>query len=237
MLVRTFYAIYVVLCVAITAGSAAYGIAFAGNLSGIVPKTIDTGEAGSLATSVLIDLGLLAIFALQHSVMARPGFKRWWTRLVPQPLERSTYLLLTGLALFCLYWQWHPIPILIWSLENPFVRMLLRAISWAGLAIVVWAQASLHPVHFFGIEQVRLYLRNMAYTPPEFTVPGPYRYVRHPVMIGLLLALWAAPAATAGYVLFAAVLTAYISVRTSMGRIGFDPIAPGRLSIVQSTCS
>ncbi|MEJ7608631.1 MAG: hypothetical protein WKF37_20755 [Bryobacteraceae bacterium] len=163
-----------------------------------------------MAKSLTVDLALLGHFALQHSLMARQSFKRWWTCWVPQPAERSTYLLLTSLVLICLYWQWRPIPNIIWDIESPLPRLLIRMLSLVGLSIVVWAQASLHPGDFLGIRQAYLYAKGMPYTQSEFSIPGPYRYLRHPSMFGLLLALWATPTATAGYLLFAAGLTAYV---------------------------
>jgi protein-S-isoprenylcysteine O-methyltransferase Ste14 len=187
-----------------------YAVGFLGNL--LVPKAIDSGPNGSLPASVIVDALLLLLFAVPHSVMARPAFKRWWTRLVPPPVERSTYVLVSSLSLGLLFWLWRPVPAVVWDVANPVGRWLVRAVFWTGWAVVLVSTFLIDHFDLFGLRQVYLYASGRPYTPVSFKVPGFYRFVRHPLMLGFLLAFWAAPTMTAGHLLFAGATTAYILI-------------------------
>lgn len=187
-----------------------YAIAFVSNLT--VPTTIDTGIAAPPATAAIIDLGLMALFAIQHSVMARQGFKRWWTKLVPVPMERSTYVLASSAVLALLLWQWRPIPVVVWSVRDPGVAMLIFSLGLAGWLIVVLSTFLIGHFELFGLAQVvHNFLRREA-EPGQFRTPLFYRFVRHPLYLGFVIAFWAAPVMSVGHLLFAVVTTAYIFV-------------------------
>lgn len=153
-----------------------------------MPKSIDSGADGPLAVALAVNLGLLALFAIQHSVMARQGFKRVWTRIIPEPLERSTYVLLSSFALLLLFWQWRPIGVLIWDVQHPGFRTLLRVLCVDGWALVLIATFLINHLDLFGLRQVWLYLRGRAYTTLRFGTPAVYRFVRHPLYLGWLFA-------------------------------------------------
>lgn len=174
------------------------------------PTTLDGPVTDPLGRALAIDLGLLAVFGVQHSVMARPGFKQWWTRLVPPALERSTYVLATNLALAVLFWQWRPIGGVVWEIESPAFRGAVWALFALGWVVVLVTTHLIDHFDLFGLRQTWLAFRGRPYTPPAFVMPGPYRIVRHPLYIGWLLTFWAAPTMTVARLLFAAGLTMYI---------------------------
>ena len=187
-----------------------WGIAFVGNY--VVPKTIDFGgPASTPAEAVVINLLLLSLFAVQHSVMARPGFKRWWTTIVPPACERSTYVLLSSLILLLVFWHWRPIPISIWQVEG-VAAGLLTGIQALGWLIVLASTFMIDHFDLSGLRQAFSALRGTAAPDQSFRTPLLYKIVRHPLMLGFLLAFWATPAMTAGHLLFAAANTVYILV-------------------------
>jgi len=178
----------------------------------IVPKTIDSGEQAGVGFSVLIDVLLLGLFAVQHSVMARPAFKKWWTTIVPETIERSTYVLATSLVLFLIYWQWKPLPQVIWSVENSVAVAVIYGLFWLGWLIALVSTFLIDHFHLFGLKQTYYHLMNKKQADHEFLIPLFYRYVRHPLMVGFIMAIWAGSTMSAGRLLFAGVVTVYILI-------------------------
>jgi protein-S-isoprenylcysteine O-methyltransferase Ste14 len=187
-----------------------YAIGFIGDFA--TPTRLDSSAQGPLVWALVIDLLLLALFAVQHSVMARPGFKAVWTRIVPKPVERSTYVLFSSLALILMFALWQPIGVVIWNVENPAARALLYGLMATGFFIVLIATFLINHFDLFGMRQVWLYLRGREYTPLRFKTPLFYKYVRHPLYVGWLLAFWATPTMTVAHLVFAVMTTAYILV-------------------------
>jgi protein-S-isoprenylcysteine O-methyltransferase Ste14 len=188
-----------------------YAIVFVGGI--VVPRTVDHGiDGASFGTALLINMLLLGLFAVQHSVMARPGFKRWWTRFVPQVIERSTYVLLASLVLLLLYWQWRTMPVVVWQFDGPAVRVLLWTLFAAGWATVLAATFMINHFELFGLRQVFASWRGSPSRETGFRATMLYRLVRHPLMLGFLVAFWATPVMTAGHLLFAIGTTGYILI-------------------------
>jgi methanethiol S-methyltransferase len=187
-----------------------YAIGFVENL--LVPTTIDAGIVAPTMTAVIINLALMSIFAVQHSVMARKQFKQWWTQFVPASVERTTYVLLASLALALLLWQWRPMPAVVWHVANPALAMAITALSFLGWLIVLSSTFLINHFELFGLHQVANNLSGKPMPAPRFREPLYYRFVRHPIYLGFIIAFWATPTMTAGHLLFAAVTTAYILV-------------------------
>src|SRR5262245_62169587 len=185
-----------------------YAVGFVGGF--LTPTRLDGPRQGSLAAALAIDGGLLVLFAVQHSGMARPGFKRWLTRFVPGPAERSTYVLLSSAALFLLFWQWRPLGGGVWAVPGEAARAAVYAVYAAGWLTVLVTTFLINHFDLFGLRQVWLAFRGVPYTPLRFTTPGPYRLVRHPLYVGWLTVCWAAPTMTAAHLLFAVGTTVYI---------------------------
>jgi methanethiol S-methyltransferase len=203
--------LYGLVAYAIGLGAIVYAVGFVANL--VVPKSIDIGgEPLPWQQAFVINLALLTAFALQHSIMARPGFKRWWTRIVPAPVERSTYVLAAGAVLIVLFRYWAPIPAVVWSIEEPSVRTLLVAISFAGWGVLVLSTFLIDHFNLFGLAQVFNAWRGRTTTEPSFRTPFLYKLVRHPIYLGLLMAFWATPDMTVGHLLFALGTTGYILI-------------------------
>jgi methanethiol S-methyltransferase len=199
---------YGVVCYGVFFATLLYAIGFLGNFG--VPKSIDSGPEGSILMALTIDGALLAIFALQHSIMARPWFKRAWTRLVPEPVERSTYVLFSSLALLLMFWQWCPIGGVVWSINSGIAETVILGFYVVGLLIVLLSTFLINHFDLFGLRQVYLYMMGRRYTHLEFRTPFFYRYVRHPLYVGWLLTFWSAPVMTVAHLFFAAMTTAYI---------------------------
>jgi protein-S-isoprenylcysteine O-methyltransferase Ste14 len=207
---RVIVFVYGVVSYAIFFATFLYAAGFVGNL--VVPKGMDSAPVGPLGTSLLINLGLLGLFAVQHSVMARPAFKRAWTRMVPQPAERSTYVLASSLALILLFWQWRPLGGVVWDIEAPVGRAIMYAGFAFGWLLVLVTTFLINHFDLFGLRQVWLHLRGRPYEPLPFKTPVLYRIVRHPLYVGWFFAFWSTPTMTATHLLFAVMTTAYILI-------------------------
>lgn len=211
---RVIALLYGLICYVMFVATFLYSVAFVGNypIDGLVPITIDSGTPGPLVPSILINLLLLGVFGIQHTVMARPGFKEVWTKVVPKSVERSTYVLLSNLALILLFWQWQPMPEMVWEVPGMIAYDLLTGLFFAGWFFVFISSFMINHFELFGLSQV---MHNMSGREPpsmSFKVPMFYKFVRHPIMLGFVIAFWATPAMSQGHLLFAVVTTIYILV-------------------------
>ena len=208
MIKRILFFLYGSLSYVLFLGTFLYAIGFIGNFG--VPRTLDGADSAPLGISLAIDVLLLTVFAVQHSVMARKWFKEWWTRIVPKPLERSTYVLFSSVALIAMFALWQPLGGVVWSIEDPTARLVLRGLFAFGWALVLVSTFLINHFDLFGMRQVWLYLIGRPYTTLKFGTPGPYRLVRHPLYVGWLFAFWMTPVMTFAHLLFSVATTAYI---------------------------
>ncbi|MFZ5609108.1 MAG: methanethiol S-methyltransferase [Pseudomonadota bacterium] len=208
---RLLILVYALICYVVFFATFLYLIGFVeGN---VVPRTINgPGPSGDLLPAVLIDLALIAVFGISHSVMAREGFKARWTKIVPRPAERSTYVLVASLALVLLFWQWRPVAGTVWQVEDDIARMVLIGLSLAGWLAVLLATFMIDHFDLFGLRQAWLNFTGRPYTPPQFRETAFYKLVRHPIYFGFLIAFWAIPTMTVGHLVFAAGMTVYILI-------------------------
>ncbi len=207
---RILVLVYGVVCYAAFLGTILYAIGFVGNM--VVPKTIDSEPEASLTKALLVNGSLLLLFALQHSIMARPAFKRRWTRIIPSELERSSFVLLSSACLILMMWLWQPIGGVVWSVDDRVVQTVLTVLYLAGWGIVFISTFLINHFDLFGLRQVWLYFNGKPYTPLPFRLPGFYRLVRHPLYLGFLIAFWCTPVMTVAHLLFAILTTGYILV-------------------------
>jgi protein-S-isoprenylcysteine O-methyltransferase Ste14 len=185
-----------------------YAIGFVGNFG--VPKGIDGGTPVSLTEAFLVNFALLLVFAVQHSLMARPGFKRWWTQFVPKPVERSTYVIFANVTLALLFWQWRPMTLVFWSFTSPLAVAVIWVVFWAGWAVAFLSTFLISHFDLLGLKQVWEFRRRRDVPETRFMTPLFYQVVRHPLYLGFVIAFWATPTMTLGHLLFAAVSTTYI---------------------------
>ncbi|MGD9690035.1 MAG: methanethiol S-methyltransferase [Phycisphaerales bacterium] len=206
--------VYGVLVYAVFAGTILYAVGFVGNW--FVPKSIDSGPGAPLAEALLVNGSILSLFVLQHTIMARPWFKKWWTRIVPAAIERSTFVLAASLILVLLFWQWRPLPQVIWSVEQPLLAGALVALALVGWAFFTASSFMVSHADLFGLRQVAFRLLGREYQPVGFRLRGFYRLVRHPLMVGIIVAFWSTPVMTLGHLVFSVLTTAYIFFGTWM---------------------
>ena len=210
MLTRILFFAYGLASYAIFLATFLYAIGFIGNFG--VPRTLDGVPTDPLGLALAVNVGLLGLFAVQHSVMARQWFKDAWTRVVPPPLERSTYVLFSSLALVLMFWQWRPLGGEVWSVENPAARLVLWSLFGFGWGLVLVSTFLINHFDLFGLRQVWLHLLGQPYTRLRFRTPGPYRLVRHPLYVGWFFAFWMTPTMSVSHLLFAVATTAYILI-------------------------
>lgn len=202
--------IYALICYVIFLVTFLYAIAFVGNLG--VPRSVDSGTPGPVATAIVVDLVLLGLFAVQHTVMARPRFKAWWTQFVPKPMERATFVLFTSLVLILLFRFWEPIGGVVWNLSGGIWQTVMWVLFALGWAIVLLATFMIDHFELFGVSQAVRHFKGDEQPALHFKEPGLYKVVRHPIMLGFIIAFWAIPVMSMGHLLFAAATTAYIFI-------------------------
>jgi protein-S-isoprenylcysteine O-methyltransferase Ste14 len=201
---------YGTVCYATFLAAFLYLIGFVGGF--VVPRTVDNAIAAPVGQAVVVNVLLVTLFALQHSVMARPAFKRWWTRFVPEPIERSTYVLLASLVLVLMFWRWREMPAVVWDVTWQPARLAVWALFWLGWLVVLASTFMINHFELFGLKQVFVAWREQAPADTGFRATLLYRVVRHPLMLGFLIAYWAAPTMTAGHLLLASVTTVWILI-------------------------
>lgn len=207
---RIFALIFGVLCYAIFFGTFLYLVGFVGGV--VVPKDVDAGTPLAVGQALWIDAALIALFGLQHSVMARPRFKAWWTRIIPAPVERPVYVLASSAVLALLMWQWQPISAPVWDLSGGPAGTALQALFFAGVGLVLYSTFLIDHFDLFGLRQVVLHFRERVYTEKRFKTPSLYRFVRHPLYVGWFTVMWATPTMSAGHLLLALGMSAYILI-------------------------
>lgn len=207
---KTFFLIYGLASYLIFFGTFCYAIGFVSTL--LVPKHIDSEPQSPLFNSLFINTGLLLLFAIQHSIMARPAFKKWWTKFVPESIERSTYVLLASLCLLLLFAKWEPMGGIIWQVDSPIGQVVLKSICLLGFGIVLISTFMINHFDLFGLRQVWFYFNGKSYEPLSFRTPFFYQYVRHPLYLGFMIGFWAAPTMTAAHLFFAVVTTVYMII-------------------------
>lgn len=207
---RTLVLLYGALSYVMFLGTYLYFIAFVGGFA--VPKTVNSGDAASLPAALAINFLLITLFAVQHSVMARRGFKRWWVKIIPQSMERSTFVFITNLILILLMWQWRPMPQVVWAVENTIASAILYGLFGAGFALAVLSSFLINHFELFGLQQVYREWRQNAFTAPPFQTPWVYKIIRHPMQAGQILGLWAIPLMTAGHLVLALGMMVYILI-------------------------
>jgi len=210
MIKKVFFLAYGIISYLIFFATFCYAVGFVSAL--LVPKHIDSDPQTPLGYAFLVNAGLLSIFALQHSIMARPGFKRWWTQFVPEPIERSTYVLMASLCLILLFWFWQPMGGVIWKVQDPSLQILLKSVCLLGFGIVLISTFMINHFDLFGLRQVSLYFIGKPYQQLSFRTPFFYKYVRHPLYLGFMIAFWSTPNMTAAHLFFAVMTTAYMII-------------------------
>lgn len=207
---KSLFVFYSLVCYGIFFITFLYAVGFVGNM--IVPKSIDTGFGLLSLNAILINVCLLSVFALQHSVMARPKFKKWFTAIIPETIERSTYVLLSSFALVLIYWKWQPMTGIVWAVENQLGVQLLTGLFFIGWVIVLLSSFMINHFELFGLKQVYDHWRNHRPEETKFTTRYFYGFTRHPIMLGFLISIWATPVMTAGYLLIAVVISIYVFI-------------------------
>lgn len=226
---KAVYLFYGIVCYLVFLAVFLYFIAFTGNL--LVSQSVDNGIEAPLIQALISDLALIALFGISHSVMARPSFKRWWTRIIPKELERSSYVLVACLLILLLCLEWRPIPNIIWDASGSILGTVLWIGFWLGWGIVLISTYLINHFDLFGLRQVYLFARDRSYTPVKFIVRGPYHMVRHPLMLGLIIAFWCIPTMSIGHLLLAVGMSIYILIgiqyeERDLGRVlGADYLA------------
>ncbi|OQW91313.1 MAG: hypothetical protein BWK79_17190 [Beggiatoa sp. IS2] len=210
MTLKTLALIYSIICFLLFNFIFLYFIGFIGNL--VIPYSIDAGESAALIPAIVINVILISLFGIQHSIMARPRFKQWWITLILEPLERSTYVLCSCLVMILLCWYWQPLPQVIWQVDNTVGSVLLLGLFWGGWLFSFFASFLISHFELLGVRQVYFYWQGKEYVPVPFKIVSVYKYVRHPIMLGTLIGLWATPKMTVGHLLLATGLTLYIFI-------------------------